>query len=71
MLRPAYLFSSAILAVVAAMQLQPTVQELNHAPAAAVSEQAPSVPVHRLTIQAQTISSQAISASAQPQRWVF
>ena len=70
MLRPAYLSSSAILAVVAAMQLQATAQEPDHAPTA-ILEQAATPSVHRLTAPAQTISSQAMSTPTQPQRWVF
>lgn len=75
MLRPAYLFSSAILAVVAVMQLQVTAQEPDHAPTATL-EQAATPSVHRLTMPAQTIS-QAMSTPTQPQpqpqpqRWVF
>lgn len=70
MLRPAYLFSSAILAVVAVMQLQATAQEPEHAPTGTLEQ--PATPsVHRLTMPAQTISSQAMSTPTQPQRWVF
>lgn len=68
MLRPAYLFSSAVLAIVVAMQLQTTAQvpdrALNLERADAPSVQRPMIPV-------QIISGQAINTPTQPQRWVF
>ncbi len=66
MLRPAYLFSSAILAIVVAMQLQTT--EPDRAP---LLERTDTPSVQRLVMPAQTISSQAIGTPTQPQRWVF
>ena len=70
MLRPAYLFGSAILAVVAMTQLQATAQAPDHA-SSAVLERADALSVPRLTIPAQTISGQAINTPTQPQRWIF
>lgn len=68
MLRPAYLFSSAILAFVVAMQLQTTAQTPDRT---SRLERTDTPSVQKLMIPAQTISSQAMGTPTQPQRWVF
>ncbi len=68
MLRPAYLFSTAVLAAVASIQLQGMTPAVDHSPA--VSKQPHTVTVPRPSTSAQTISN-TVSKPTQPQRWVF
>lgn len=71
MLRPAYLFSTAVLAAVAAVHWQDTTAATDHAPNTAASTQAQVLSVRTLSARAQTVSGKELRKPAQPQRWVF
>lgn len=67
MLRPAYLFSTVVLAAIASTQL---LERTSTDRSPAVSKQTPAITVQRPSTPAQTISNE-VSKPVQPQRWVF
>ncbi len=71
MLRPAYLFSTAVLAAVVAVHWQDTTAATDHAPNTAASTQAQVLSVQMPSAPAQTVSGKELRKPAQPQRWVF
>lgn len=68
MLRPAYLFGTAVLAAIASTEPHDTMPASDHL---SVSLQQPrALTTQRLSAPAQTINHE-VSKPAQPQRWVF
>lgn len=71
MLRPAYFFSTAVLAAVAAVHWQDTTAATDHSQTTALSTQSQILRSQMPSASAQTISGTEQRKPAQPQRWVF